>query len=478
MTKEEFITKLRNKISMLEKSEVDDIISEYEGFIDEKMASGMSEKEAVKSLGNIDEIASDLKSAYKINNDSNGDSAKELVDVILNKVTNAIDVTIKAFEKKSAGDILVMIIKVILLLVLIRVCKFPVDVLLDIANDTFMILGSVVGNFLYYIFSFVVNVIYFILAVMFFYKILTEKIIGLDVIEEVKAKDNKKTEVKKEERKEDKKEEKVVEEKKETPKKEIKDAPKRKGFFDVCADIVLIFCKFIVFWIAFCDIFFIVGMSTALAIAVYMVVKGVTYFGPLLILLSLTLAGICFLEVFIRFIFNSKQRVAKFLVVLILSLILGGAGIGLFSVEIANTSIINKIPEGKTELVKEEYKMEDNLVISDYLFTDYVVDNKLKDKIIIEYSYYDDYFKFKPETYTNDTGEYKVYHMNYSATWTSKSFKNLIRDLKKKEIYNLSDIVKVRVITSKENIKILKENHKKYDDFNKPEHVDVDFIED
>ena len=50
MTKEEFITKLRNKIGMLEKSEIDDIISEYEGFIDEKMASGMSEKEAVKSM--------------------------------------------------------------------------------------------------------------------------------------------------------------------------------------------------------------------------------------------------------------------------------------------------------------------------------------------------------------------------------------------------------------------------------------------
>ena len=65
MNKQEFLEKLKKKISMLEQSEIDDIISEYEGFIDEKVSSGMSEKDAVKSLGNIDEIAKDLKHAYK-----------------------------------------------------------------------------------------------------------------------------------------------------------------------------------------------------------------------------------------------------------------------------------------------------------------------------------------------------------------------------------------------------------------------------
>ena len=472
MTKDEFITKLRNKISMLEKSEIDDIISEYEGFIDEKMASGMSEKEAVKSLGDVDEIAKDLKSAYKINSDSNGDSAKELVDTLLNKATNGIDAAVKSVENKSASDVIKMIIKVFLLLILIRICKFPVDILLDIANDTFMILGSVIGNFLFYIFSFVVNVIYFILAVMFFWKILTEKILDIDKVEEAK-----KPVVKKENKKEEKKEDTIVEEKKETSKKEVKETPKRKGFFDVCADIVLLFAKFIVFWIAFGDIFFIVGMSSALAIALYLVLKGVTYFGPLLILLSLTLAGISFLGVFIRFIFNSKQRGVKFLVMLIISLVLGGAGIGLFSIEIANTTIISKIPEDKVEKVREEYKMEDNLVISDYLFTDYVVDNSLKDKIIIEYSYYDDYFKFEPETYTNDSGKFKIYHMNYDATWTNHSFKNLIRDLKKKEIYNMSDVVKVKVIANKENIKKLKANYKEYNETDESEITKPDILE-
>ena len=110
MTKDEFINKLKSKIGMLDKSEIDDIVSEYEGFIDEKMASGMSEKEAVKSLGNVDEIAKDLKSAYKL--DSDESAAKNIIEVAIEKMMNAIDVVIKSFENKSASDVIKMIIKV------------------------------------------------------------------------------------------------------------------------------------------------------------------------------------------------------------------------------------------------------------------------------------------------------------------------------------------------------------------------------
>ena len=350
-----------------------------------------------------------------------------------------------------------MIIKVFLLVIVIRICKFPVDVLLEIAEDTFDLLG-LLGRVLFPMFRFVVNVIYFVLAVMIFYRVFTEKIIEIDKVET--KKEEKK--VSKENKKEDKKEAKKVNEEKKDQ-KVVVNVPKRKGFFDVCADIVLIFVKFIVFWFAFADVFYIIGISTALSISIYLIIKGVTYFGLALLLLALLLAGIAFLSLFVRFIINAKQKATGFLITLLISLVVGGAGIGIFSLEIANTDIINKIPEDKIETVVEKYNMEDNIVISDYLFTDYVVDNKLKDTIKIEYSYYDDYFKFKPETYTTDTNEYKVYHMDYNATWTSKSFKNLIRDLKKKEIYNISDAVKVRVITSSDNIKKLKENYKEYE---------------
>ena len=40
MKKQEFLNKLRKKIDVLEDKEIEDIISEYEGYIEEKVSRG------------------------------------------------------------------------------------------------------------------------------------------------------------------------------------------------------------------------------------------------------------------------------------------------------------------------------------------------------------------------------------------------------------------------------------------------------
>ena len=60
MKKKEFLEKLRKKLNILEDGEVDDIILEYEGYIDERIDNGASEEEAVESFGDIDELADEL----------------------------------------------------------------------------------------------------------------------------------------------------------------------------------------------------------------------------------------------------------------------------------------------------------------------------------------------------------------------------------------------------------------------------------
>ena len=66
MNKEEFLKKLRKRLEVLEDSEIEDILSEYEGFIDEKVSKGLTEEQAVKELGNFNEIVDDLLAAYKV----------------------------------------------------------------------------------------------------------------------------------------------------------------------------------------------------------------------------------------------------------------------------------------------------------------------------------------------------------------------------------------------------------------------------
>lgn len=194
MKKEEFINKLRKKISILDQKEIDDIISEYEGYIEEKMNEGMSEEEAVKAIGNINEIADDLLSAYKIN--SNYNSGKNIISYIIDKFVSFVDLIIKIFDTRGPKEFFKIFVKTVLLLIIIGILKLPIDILLDFTKDTFLELGYTVGMYVFKVLTIFVNIIYVILAVMLFVKVFKEKIIGEDLIEETKKQDVKKNDSK------------------------------------------------------------------------------------------------------------------------------------------------------------------------------------------------------------------------------------------------------------------------------------------
>ena len=56
MNKQDFIKKLNDKLSDLPKKEVEEHINFYIEMIDDRIEDGMSEKEAIKDIGGIDEV--------------------------------------------------------------------------------------------------------------------------------------------------------------------------------------------------------------------------------------------------------------------------------------------------------------------------------------------------------------------------------------------------------------------------------------
>lgn len=56
MRKQDFIKELRLNLSFLPKEEIDDRISFYSELIDDKIEEGVKEEDAIKSIGNINEI--------------------------------------------------------------------------------------------------------------------------------------------------------------------------------------------------------------------------------------------------------------------------------------------------------------------------------------------------------------------------------------------------------------------------------------
>lgn len=66
MNKKEFITALRRQLNILKESEIDDILQEYEQHIDDEVASGKTEEEAVENFGDIEELAREILDAYQL----------------------------------------------------------------------------------------------------------------------------------------------------------------------------------------------------------------------------------------------------------------------------------------------------------------------------------------------------------------------------------------------------------------------------
>lgn len=67
MDKTGFLKELKRYLAILNEEEQKDILDEYSQHIDMKMERGMSESEAIKEFGDIEELASEILEAYHVN---------------------------------------------------------------------------------------------------------------------------------------------------------------------------------------------------------------------------------------------------------------------------------------------------------------------------------------------------------------------------------------------------------------------------
>jgi len=98
MKKEEFLTKLKKNLSVLEEGEIQDIVEEYEQHIDMKTKEGLSEEEAIKDFGDLKDLTAGILEAYHVKSDYNAerknidfDKVKEESKKATEKATSAIN---------------------------------------------------------------------------------------------------------------------------------------------------------------------------------------------------------------------------------------------------------------------------------------------------------------------------------------------------------------------------------------------------
>ncbi len=134
MTKQEFLTRLKTKLSILSSDEIQDILDEYSEIINEKISEGKTEQEAVHDFGDLDELSSEILKAYKINeNYSKTDNWSKQASDILNDIAKFLNDffnhVFAEMNTQGISNLIVTIITAIIMCILLRIPFWIIELL-------------------------------------------------------------------------------------------------------------------------------------------------------------------------------------------------------------------------------------------------------------------------------------------------------------------------------------------------------------
>ncbi len=431
MNKKQFLNILKEKLSILNKDEKQDIINEYSDIIDEKIKNGKSVKEAINDFGDIDELTTEILKAYKIDPSYNSFKSKEEmgffegIEIAINVIaTKMAEITKKTIEKIQNYDnditiekVFEIIIKFFILMIIIMILKIPFHILQEIGIGILHFGNNPISQMIKFLWKTFVWAIYFIscfVLLFIFFKTQLDKSTNNN---EVKI--PKDLEIKKKE-------------------KEKQQQNKKESFLKT---VVIIFLTVPIVLIN-------IPLYVALSVIIYALIKGISIYGLLMVFLGLIIIFSNLYNMVIS-IFHNKNKIYLFPYIVGMILIIIGS---LFTFEYINKiTYYDKLPETNLTIETDIYKdkIKGKLIIQhDNSRTTLKVDNSMKDnEIKIVTKYYDGYVDFSKNIYFNETSN--IAYLNFHYKDTSPKYKDLIHviinNLKDNKIYNYSQIYKLFV---------------------------------
>lgn len=446
MTKDKFLRELEKKLSILSEEERKDTINEYRDIIEEKVKHGKKESEAVKEFGSIDELSKEILNAYKINPDYKSkdfvDGAEELIRKGAKKISEVTDDVVDSIKQSdfecTTSNVFEIILKVIILLIFLALLKIPIYFASELGSSVFRIGVEPFATIFSWIWKGLIEIVYLGICVLLIVKLVTDY-----------SKKNKtpKTNSKV---KNTKIEEKTT--------KENKKVKKNDTFETIVLILVRLFVIFtIIIPLVFVAFLFIVG----LVVLIYLLCKGIGVYGFLIATLGCLGFIICIIDLIYRgLIADKKIYLYPFLINILLIVIGGVMSISyIFDFEYHDSLPQNRY-ETKTETFMED--IDKKTSISNYK-KEIIVDNSIEDnKIKAEVTYYPEFVSIEKHEDTDEDKDYISFVTNEKDTTFSlnnKYTKMIMKDIKKKKIYNYNEFndVKVKIYVN-EKTKDLVEN--------------------
>ena len=423
MNKNEFLNELRKRLKLLDNGEIDDIISEYSVTIDEKIKNGKTEIEAVKDFGDIDELAKEILSAYKINPDYKEKNSNSDIDNIINRINEIIkDLSRKVVDignkflnkmkiesnndKDTTTIILELLFKVIIVLFIITILRLPFVIISSIGSALLGVGNFSFSKFTVLTFSILMEFIY-IIACIYFGSLIINKFIFTSPKRNTPtgepSDNNKDTVFKYKEDVNDKSNEVnnmiVAEEKKDKKNKDIVTI-RESNYSNLknnsgCSSIIMILLKLFVILVFIVPLITLIVISSIFLIFFFLLtISGIPVIGACIALIGGIILTASLINIFISII---SEKTNLKITPIIVSIVLILVGI---------TVSVNNI--FKIEYISDPYKDNINLKSSEYIFevndetdinvgsSDYTkkIDNTITDnKVYITVLYSDIFFK-------------------------------------------------------------------------------------
>ncbi|MEG1900326.1 MAG: DUF1700 domain-containing protein [Bacilli bacterium] len=443
MNKEQFLTKLRKRLDILDTLEVNDIIDEYSGYFDEKSKKGLTEEEVIKEFGNFDLLVKEILSAYKINKDYEKSSFYNFnfakIGEYVNEFFNSCKDIIQGISFNSINDIFKFIFQILLIMVIIGLLRLPVILIENVGSSLFNIFFSPLDSLLNGIWSLLVESVYLVISIFLFLNIF-KRIYKKDNQEEVKEKPKKKND--------NVEESKIVREK--TNKSNI-------HIGRVLVDIIVAFLKIALILFSLPAFLTLIGFVIAIFINTALIITGVHYFGIWIILIACLTINILYIDFVFKFVSSSlvtleKINFKKIFITFLISLLFLGLGATITTFEILDTKYIDQLPTLDITTKIAEYDVKNIRGDNSNISFKVVVDETLLNTFKVETKYYKDYLSVN----INKT-DYE-YVISQSDNDNLKGIKLILNNLKNKEFYNYQLLYKPEVtiyISSKNIDKVL-----------------------
>lgn len=432
MSKKDFLQKLKDRLRILNQHEIEDIIEEYEGHINEKVASGKTEEEAIQDFGDFDELVKEILSAYKINEDyENKIKEKNVIQDFVESCVQFFKDLIKNISKRSKEDIIKFIFEFLVLIIFIAILRLPVMFVEKLGSWIFERFMSPFGNILSFIWKYMIEIIYFVLSIVGIISFVKKRYLEGENVEEKAVKNS-------DERKSVKKEDNVKEVKKQKSKEKKESS---KTFSKILVNMIKVF----LFFVLLPAIFSFVGTLILIVIGIILLFSGLPYFGIFLCCLTYAILNYIFIDLCIRFIFDKKLNAKALLTSVLLTVILFVIGVGLSFSEVVNTSFIDGVPSKYKEITKEKtevYTDDTNLTCNNLYHTrcHYEIDENQGDNITATVTYYD--YENRSFDVTDDLKYVRKENKVYSL---KDAYSTFVNDLKERKIYNYAELYQVDV---------------------------------